>query len=155
MFLSLFIYHSVYRETILKIKPVFTTAFLASESSIFAWAWHKHYITHELCTPNTLNVTNLPTLKTRDLCCCLCDQHCCFHFRPVPSKSYPRPQQPNHEVCHVILWLAGMMPFSTDKVFFSTLHFLLADTFVRKSQSLYVSFCTKRDCNNSEKVWRT
>ena len=93
-----------------------------------------------------LNVTNLPTLKTSDLCRCLCEQHCCFHFSaPSLPNLPPCPQQPNHIVCHVILWLACVVPFSTiRKVFFVSLQcsplcsFLYVLPSVFSSSSLHV-----------------
>ena len=47
-----------------------------------------------------------------------------------PSLPYlpPVPQQPDHVVCHIILWLLGVVPFSTDRKGSSTGFFLLANT---------------------------
>ena len=46
-------------------------------------------------------------------------------------------QQPNHRLCHIILWLVGAVPFSTNSkggvtCFFVCKHFLLVGTFVRE-----------------------
>ena len=78
-----------------------------------------------------------------------------------PSHKFPVTKQPNHVVCHIILWLVGVVPFSTNRkgsrVFFACKCFLLADTVVREA-CLYRLFLLqmrrKRDSNVSNKECR-
>ena len=99
------------------------------------------------------------SLKTRDLYhLCLYFHHCCSHsFTAVLPTTSPTPQQPNHVVCHIILWLVGVVPFSTNRNVFSCLQ-TLANTFVTKAR-FYHFFLhetqSKHDGNVSEKAWRT
>ena len=73
---------------------------------------------------------------------------------PPPSlpQLLPVPQQPNHVVCHIILWLVGVVPFSTNRKGSSTVFFLLADTsclwtLLWKKPIFIVSSCTKHTAN--------
>ena len=67
------------------------------------------------------------------------------------------PQQPNHMVYHIILWLVDVVPFPTSRkgvlsFFLAWKHFLLADTLW---ESFTVSSRLKHDGNICEKAWRT
>ena len=79
----------------------------------------------------------------------LSHRHCCCHsFAAVPPTASPVPQQPNHVVCHIILWLAGVVPFSTNRNMF----FLLANTSCLRTLSwekpvFIVSSCNKSAAN--------
>ena len=90
---------------------------------------------------------------------CLSHCHCCCHSSAsIPPTTSPVPQQPYHVVCHVILWLVGVVPFSTNRNVFSCLQTLgLADTFVTKA-SFYRFFLhqthSKHDGNVRVKAWR-
>ena len=67
-------------------------------------------------------------------------------------------------VCHIILWLVGVVSFSTNRkgsntvFFFACKHVLLANTFVREAR-FYCLFLqqtrSKRDSNVHEKAWWT
>ena len=64
-----------------------------------------------------------PQVRTR----CLCHCHCCCQSSAVaPSTTSPVPQQPNHMIVHIILWLVGVVPFSTNRNMFSCLQTLPA-----------------------------
>ena len=69
----------------------------------------------------------------------------------------PVPQQPNHRVCHIILWLAGVVPFSTNGNRFFCLQTLPACGHIHeKKANFYRLFLhqthSKHDGNVREKV---
>ena len=58
---------------------------------------------------------------------CLCHRHCCCHSSTsVPPTTSPVPLQPDHAVCHILLWLVGVVPFSNNRNLFSCLQTLPA-----------------------------
>ena len=72
----------------------------------------------------------------------------------LSSRSFlqllPVPQQPNHVVCHMILWVAGVVPFSTNRKRGVTGFFLFENT-----SCLFLSFVksfVKCDGNVGKKV---
>ena len=88
----------------------------------------------------------------------------------LPQLS-PVLQQPNHVFCHIILWLVGVVPFSTNRnVFFFCLQTLPACGHFRDKSPflpflpcdkslLYRSSCTRHNKNAmavfAKKTWRT
>ena len=68
----------------------------------------------------------------------------------------PAPQQPNHVFCHIILWLVGVVPFSTKRNMFFCTQTLPACRHFRENRCFYHFFLhqmhSKRDDNVSEKV---
>ena len=118
------------------------------------------HTTHWLHTPNTLNVTNLSTLKPRCLYHCLTVTAAVILSLTSLPQLPPVPQLPNHMFCHIILWLVGVVPFSTNS--FHNV-FLPANTSCLQTLSWKASFyClflqqthSKHVDNVSEKARRT
>ena len=79
-----------------------------------------HQTLHNTLTIQSKHAICHKSLKTCCLCRCLCHHHyCCQFSAAVPPTTSPVPQQPNHVVCHIILWLGHVVPFSTYRnVFF-------------------------------------
>ena len=105
------------------------------------------HTTHWLHTPNTLNVTNLSTLKPRCLYHCLTVTAAVILSLTSLPQLPPVPQQPNHMFCHIILWLVGVVPFSTNRNMFFCLQTLPACRHFHEKPVFTVSSCNKHTAN--------
>ena len=91
-----------------------------------------------------LNVTNLLTLKTRNHVVSITVT--VTLSPPSLPQPPPTPLQPNHVVCHIILWLVGVAPFSTNrKGSVTSLH--ACWHFLWERPILTVIFCNKHSAN--------
>ena len=77
---------------------------------------------------------------------------------PCLPQLPPIPQQPNHVVYQMILWLVWCLFPPIGMCFLACKHFLVADTFMTKAR-FYRFFLhqtqSKRDGNVRKKAWRT
>ena len=104
-----------------------------------------------------LNITNLSTLPITVTAAVTLSP-------PSLQQLPPVPQQPNHVVCHVILWLVGVVPFSTNRkgssiVFFFCLQTLPACGHFHERSPFWPFFLhqmhSKHYGNVCEKAWWT